>query len=120
MHSSRPRPAAAQSSIRSINVALNVTASEKLAWQERKAEPFVFTPRYSGSGMLKPPEWPPAGGRRRPQRSAGRLCRLDVYGGNEPDLAMEDCGVSLATAVSISGAAGEPQHGLSHLRATPC
>src|SRR5207237_9624634 len=35
-----------------INVALNVTATENLAWQERKAEPFVFTPLYSGRILL--------------------------------------------------------------------
>lgn len=94
-----------------INVALNVTASEKLAWQERKAEPFVFTPRYSGSGMLKPPEWPPAGVAVDLNDPPGAYVDSSVYGGNEPDLAMEGCGVSLATAVSISGAAASPNMG---------
>jgi hypothetical protein len=31
-----------------INAALNLTHGERLAWQERKAESFVFTPRYCG------------------------------------------------------------------------
>ncbi|HEX8062017.1 MAG TPA: patatin-like phospholipase family protein, partial [Allosphingosinicella sp.] len=37
-----------------VNIALNVTKSEKLAWQERKASSFVFTPKFSGSAMLTP------------------------------------------------------------------
>jgi hypothetical protein len=46
----------ARRSTRSINIALERhQASEKLAWQERKAEPFVFSPKlYSGSAMLSP------------------------------------------------------------------
>ena len=31
-----------------INTALNITVGSRLAWQERKAESFVFTPKYSG------------------------------------------------------------------------
>jgi len=101
-----------------INVALNVTASEKLAWQERKAEPFVFTPLYSGSGMLKPPEWPPAGAAVDLNDPPGAYVASNVYGGNEPDLAMEGCGVSIATAVSISGAAASPNMGYHTSAAT--
>jgi hypothetical protein len=101
-----------------INVALNVTASEKLAWQERKAEPFVFTPRYSGSGMLKPPEWPPKGAAVDLNDPPGAYVASDVYGGNEPDLAMAGCGISLATAVSISGAAASPNMGYHTSAAT--
>ncbi|HEX9947964.1 MAG TPA: hypothetical protein VGA98_10525 [Allosphingosinicella sp.] len=101
-----------------INVALNVTASEKLAWQERKAEPFVFTPRYSGSGMLKPPEWPPEGAAVDLNDPPGAYVASNVYGGNEPDLAMAGCGVSLATAVSISGAAASPNMGYHTSAAT--
>jgi hypothetical protein len=101
-----------------INVALNVTASEKLAWQERKAEPFVFTPLYSGSGMLKPPEWPPKGVAVDLNDPPGAYVASNVYGGNEPDLAMEGCGISLATAVSISGAAASPNMGYHTSAAT--
>ncbi|HYG48611.1 MAG TPA: patatin-like phospholipase family protein [Allosphingosinicella sp.] len=101
-----------------INVALNVTASEKLAWQERKAEPFVFTPRYSGSGMLKPPEWPPEGAAVDLNDPPGAYVASHVYGGNEPDLAMAGCGVSLATAMSISGAAASPNMGYHTSAAT--
>lgn len=102
-----------------INVALNVTASEKLAWQERKAEPFVFTPRYCGSSMLKPPEWPPKDDPNVDlSEPPGAYVESSVYGGNEPDLAMEGSGVSLATAVSISGAAASPNMGYHTSAAT--
>ncbi len=35
-----------------INAALNLVAGKELAWQERKAASFVFTPRFCGY------EWP--------------------------------------------------------------
>lgn len=125
-----------------INVALNVTATENLAWQERKAMPFVFTPLYSGSRML-------AGGDN-PARRTGAYVRSRDYAGREPDfgmrekleaqleqqmkttaqspaaepkteaqlreeieakLALDDRGVTLATAMAISGAAATPNMG---------
>lgn len=82
-----------------INVALNVTATENLAWQERKAEPFVFTPLYCGSGML--------GADR-----AGAYVDSAIYAAGEHDAGMgPDRGVSLATAMSLSGAAAAPNMG---------
>jgi len=118
MHKLAPSGARGPALYPVINVALNVTASEKLAWQERKAEPFVFTPLYSGSGMLKPPEWPPAGAAVDLNDPPGAYVASDVYGGNEPDLAMAGCGISLATAVSISGAAASPNMGYHTSAAT--
>jgi hypothetical protein len=118
MHKLTPHGANGPTLYPVINVALNVTASEKLAWQERKAEPFVFTPLYSGSGMLKPPEWPPAGVAVDLNDPPGAYVASSVYGGNEPDLAMEGCGISLATAVSISGAAASPNMGYHTSAAT--
>lgn len=83
-----------------INVALNVTATENLAWQERKAQPFVFTPLYCGSGML--------GGATRP----GGYVETALYAGGENDAAMRaGGGVSLATAMSLSGASATPNMG---------
>jgi hypothetical protein len=128
-----------------INAALNVSASENLAWQERKAEPFVFTPDFAGSGMLPnepleelrqlkaahelaahDPDLPVPGGPsgdggdsaaddtlvqpRRP-RLDGAYIRSEIYGGSEPDLATGRSGVSLATAMTISGAAASPNMG---------
>ena len=116
MHKLVPRGAGRTILYPVINVALNVTASEKLAWQERKAEPFVFTPLYSGSAMLKPPEWPPQDARdvdlSEPPGAYvefGRLWRQRARPGDgglrrKP----RDGGLHLRSG-------GEPEHGLSHL-----
>jgi hypothetical protein len=67
-----------------INTTLNLVGAHKLAWQQRKAEPFSMSPLHCGS-------W------RRAYASAS------IYGG--------DKGVSLATAMAISGAAFNPNMG---------
>ncbi len=95
-----------------INVALNVTSTENLAWQERKAEPFIFTPLYCGSILLDADP-----GLRHDERR-GAFISSAGYGGREPDLAMEGTGVSLATAMSISGAAASPNMGYHSSAAT--
>lgn len=95
-----------------VNVALNVTATENLAWQERKAEPFIISPLFSGSGMLDPEGT-------RPGTRAGAYIDSRVYGGSEPDLALGDTtGITLATAISISGAAASPAMGYHSSAAT--
>jgi hypothetical protein len=94
-----------------VNVALNVTATENLAWQERKAEPFIFTPLYSGSSMLNPP-----GVTERDR--VGAYVKSTDYGGNEPDYRMDGTGVTLASAISISGAAASPNMGYHSSPAT--
>jgi Patatin-like phospholipase len=67
-----------------VNAALNLAQGKELAWQERKAESFTFSPLHCGSAAL---------GYRRSTR----------YGGPQ--------GVSLGTAISISGAAVSPNMG---------
>lgn len=95
-----------------INVALNVTSTENLAWQERKAEPFIISPLFCGSGMLDPE-------RITPGAHSGAYIESDVYGGSEPDLALGDTtGITLATAISISGAAASPNMGYHSSPAT--
>jgi hypothetical protein len=95
-----------------VNCALNVTATENLAWQERKAEPFIFSPLYSGSGMLDPVGV-------KPGTHSGAYVDSSVYGGSEPDLALGgSTGVTLATAVAISGAAASPNMGYNSSAAT--
>ncbi|MEA3038047.1 MAG: hypothetical protein QOE79_560 [Sphingomonadales bacterium] len=94
-----------------VNVALNVTATENLAWQERKAEPFIFTPLYSGSSMLNPPGVTERG-------RVGAYVGSSDYGGNEPDYRMEGTGVTLASAIAISGAAASPNMGYHSSPAT--
>lgn len=67
-----------------VNMALNLTKGEDLAWQERKAESFTVSPLHSGSSQL---------GYRDSK----------IYGDGQ--------GISLGTAVAISGAAASPNMG---------
>jgi hypothetical protein len=67
-----------------VNIALNLTGGQNLAWQQRMAESFTASPYHSGSLYLG----------YRPSRE---------YGGED--------GISLGTAVSISGAAASPNMG---------
>ena len=70
-----------------VNIALNVVSTKRLAWQERKAESFTVTPRHCGSAYLG----------FRPS---------DEYGAR-PGRG----GISLGTAMAISGAAASPNMG---------
>jgi hypothetical protein len=65
-----------------VNTALNLVRGEELAWQERKAESFVLTPWYCG-------------------------CRTTGY----RPTARYSGGLTLGTAMSISGAAVSPNSG---------
>jgi hypothetical protein len=76
LHSTRP--------MHVINAALNLVSGNNLAWQERKAETFTFSPLHSGSYRL------------------GYRPTVD-YGGQT--------GVTLGTAMTISGAAASPNMG---------
>ena len=67
-----------------VNIALNLVAGEKLAWQQRKAMSFTTSPYHSGSLFLG----------YRDSRE---------YGGPQ--------GIGLGTAVTISGAAASPNMG---------
>lgn len=108
-----------------INVALNIVGGDRLAWQERKAEPFVFTPIACGSAML---DLAPARNARElsedaaatvPRRARGAFVATCRYAGNERGpLGGVDSGVSLATAMAISGAAASPSMGYHSSPAT--
>jgi hypothetical protein len=67
-----------------VNMALNLVSGEELGWQERKAESFTATAMHTGNYEL---------GYR----------RTEEYSGNK--------GISLGTAVTISGAAANPNMG---------
>jgi hypothetical protein len=67
-----------------INTALNLVATRNMAWQQRKAEPFTFSPISVGSWRLG--YWP-----------------TEAYGGSK--------GVTVGTAMAISGAAFNPNMG---------
>jgi hypothetical protein len=74
-----------------VNMALNVVASSRLAWQQRKAESFTVSPLHCGS----------------PSSSGGSPL------GYRPTAkyADPDGGISLGTALAISGAAASPNMG---------
>jgi len=98
-----------------INTSLNLVAGKELAWQERKAESFVFSPIYCGYEYVR--------GDQAPLRAQGRLSRM--FGllrhtrarwtsvGYRPTVsyAYPFGGVGLATAMAISGAAANPNMG---------
>src|SRR5579859_2788779 len=67
-----------------VNVALNLVSGERLAWQQRKAQSFTVSPLHSGNYELG-------------YRDSAQ------YGG--PD------GITLGTAITISGAAASPNMG---------
>jgi hypothetical protein len=67
-----------------VNITLNVVESKRLAWQERKAESFTATPLHCGAAYKG-------------------FRRSSEYGGPE--------GLSLGTAMAISGAAASPNMG---------
>jgi hypothetical protein len=83
-----------------VNMALNVVASSRLAWQERKAESFTATPLHCGAAAGT--AGVPLGYRRSRE-----------YGGRAPDYAEQNRrgGISLGTALAISGAAASPNMG---------
>jgi len=72
-----------------VNICLNLTSGHNLAWQQRKAETFTVSPLHCGSFQL---------GYR----------RTEEYGGGS---APPGNGISLGTAISISGAAASPNMG---------
>ena len=70
-----------------VNITLNVVKATRLAWQQRKAESFTVSPLHSGAAF--------------------KGYRLSTeYGGDTPP-----CGISLGTAMAISGAAASPNMG---------
>lgn len=81
-----------------INIALNIVSSKKLAWQERKAETFTVTPLHAGSacGGAVTDGTPTS-------LAPGAFRSSRQYGG--------DKGISLGTAMAISGAAASPNMG---------
>src|SRR5262249_14373646 len=76
-----------------LNMSLNVLATHNLAWQERKAEPFVCTPLFTGGDRV--------GYRPSALYCAGWWGSLD-----QPKR-----GISLGTAMAMSGAAVSPNWG---------
>ncbi|MDO8139981.1 MAG: hypothetical protein Q6358_00640, partial [Candidatus Brocadiales bacterium] len=70
-----------------VNIALNLVKGDNPAWQERKAASFTITPLFSGCSNI------PSVGYRNSEK----------YGGED--------GISLGTAITVSGAAVSPNMG---------
>jgi len=82
-----------------INVALNRTSGGNTARAERKAAPFTITPLRCGSAVLD--GW------------RGAYASTKDYAGGEKETGASDCqnGITLGTAMAISGAAVSPNMG---------
>ena len=76
-----------------VNTALNLSGSSKLSWQERKAAPFSLTPHHCGSLLAQ------VGFRR------------SVWYGSRETIAGDQSGISLGSAIAVSGAATSPNMG---------
>jgi hypothetical protein len=81
-----------------LNVALNLVAGRNLAWQERKATSFTVSPLHAGANTLGyRPTWVPGAKCPTPEPDDR------YYGGKK--------GITLGTAMTISGAAASPNMG---------
>jgi hypothetical protein len=90
-----------------VCAALNVTHGERLAWQERKAESFVFTPNFCGyefPEMNVLQSGNPIGGYQETEKYAYPLDPQDPFHAKMG-------GMYLGSAISISGAAASPNMG---------
>ncbi|MCC6534705.1 MAG: patatin-like phospholipase family protein [Burkholderiales bacterium] len=83
-----------------INTAINLTTGQKLAWQQRKAGSFLFSPLYCGYQM------PEEG----TTRWIGRYCATLDYV-SAPLRPARRGSIALSNAVTISGAAASPNAG---------
>ncbi len=79
-----------------VNMALNLVHGDRLAWQERKAHSFTVSPLHAGSVAVSN-----GGAYRRTRSNPG--APHSHYGGPR--------GMSLGTAITISGAAASPNMG---------
>ena len=92
-----------------INTALNLVTGENLAWQERRAASFVFTPHYAGYEVAPQPEAAP--GSRHIASDGYRPTARYGYPPSEHPGVLRIGGIHLGTALAISGAAANPNMG---------
>jgi hypothetical protein len=93
-----------------LNATLNITGGEELGYATRRAKSFVFTPLYCGYALGSAGEgeqrftrdrgFEPSYSKTEHGRSVGGLGKFPA-----------DCGISLGTAMAISGAAASPNMG---------
>lgn len=94
----RPANLSSRRPLHIINMTLNLVSGDRLAWQQRKAESFTVSPLHCGSFQIPDSEertGPVYGSYRRTVKYGG-----ETYGG-----------ISLGTAMAISGAAASPNMG---------
>ena len=98
-----------------VNVTLNLVAGRNTAWTERKGESFTITPCRCGGAYLHRIEDQKAG---LPVR--GAYVRTAAYAGNERETGPDDdrLGITLGTAIALSGAALSPSMGYYSAPAT--
>ena len=91
-----------------VNVTLNLTAGNDTAWTERKGESFTITPSGCGAAFLHRREDSDAG---LPAR--GAYVQTTHYAGAEKETGPADPGhgITLGTAMALSGAAASPNMG---------
>ena len=108
----RPPPGARP--VHVINATLNLTSGTRLAWAERKAASFTFTPLACGAADLAAA--PDAGAEPPP----GAFVPTATYAGDERESGRPDEGegMTLATAMTLSGAAMSPNWGYHSSAAT--
>lgn len=92
-----------------VNAALNLTQGEDLAWQQRKAASFVFTPRWCGF-WIESTEGARVLG---PGRIRGGYARTALFAPEPAGFRRESPGVMLGTAMATSGAALSSQMGFA-------
>src|SRR5262249_38630387 len=85
-----------------INVALNLVKGTRLAWQTRKAESFTFTPLHAGSAAIEEVQ---------PPVDTDKNKTPGTVRGAYQEIASYNDGVTLGTALAISGAAVSPDMG---------
>ena len=89
-----------------MNAAVNLVGGKELAWQQRKAGNFVFSPAFCGFEL---PRMPGTEDLRSQLRGAFRPTAL--YASRQSALRDNDAGIRLGTAVAVSGAAASPNMG---------
>ena len=94
----RPANLSSRRPLHIINMTLNLVGGDRLAWQQRKAESFTVSPLHCGSFQI-----PDSDERTGPVYGSYR--RTVKYGGETYG------GISLGTAMAISGAAASPNMG---------
>lgn len=80
-----------------VNMTLNLAATRKPEWLERKAMSFAASPLHCGAAQLA---------------GQGAFIQTEDYAGKESPTDHQDRGMTLATAIAISGAAASPNWGI--------